>query len=79
MSNYACESNFVDQSGLPLKVTLCLRKYLQFEGLYDVYLSATSLRASREALQSTLVLGGFSWDNLSALSGRFLEALKWQK
>ncbi len=79
VSNYACESDFVDQTGLPLKVTFCLRKYLEFDGLYDVYLTAISVHASREALQSTLVLAGFSWTNLSALSARFLEALKWQK
>jgi S1-C subfamily serine protease len=79
VSNYSCTASFIDHSGLPLKVTFCLRGYGQFPGLYDVYLSATSLKTSREALQSTLVLGGFSWKNLSLLSSRFLESLTWQK
>ena len=79
VSAYSCTSDFVDHSGLPLKVTFCLRTYRQYAGLYDVYLTATSLKESREALQSTLVLAGFNWENLSRLSARFLEALTWAR
>jgi hypothetical protein len=79
VTNYSCQSKFVDQAGLPLKVTFCIRRYRLFDGLYDAYLQATSLVESREALQSTLGLGGFSWRNVSLLSTRFLEGLSWKE
>jgi hypothetical protein len=75
VTNYRCRSDFVDQQGLPLKVTWCVRRYLKLEGLYDAYLEATSLSEPREALQSGLLLAGFSWKNLERLSTRFLESI----
>lgn len=75
-SNYQCQVDFVDQQGLTLKVTFCARRYLRFDGLYDGYLEATSLVAPDKALQSSLLLAGFDWDNLTALSSRFISAIR---
>lgn len=75
VSNYKCRSDFVEQTGLPLKITFCTRKYLRFNGLYDGYLEATSLKQPQKALQSTLLLAGFDWDNLTRLSERFISSL----
>jgi len=75
VSNYRCRSDFVEHQKLPSKVTFCVRRYLKFEGLYDAYLESTSLLKSREALQSTLLLAGFSWENLVHLSERFIESI----
>jgi len=75
VSNYRCRSDFVDQHGLSLKATLCVRRYLKLEGLYDAYLEVSSLAAPREALQSALLLAGFSWRNLERLSTRYLESI----
>ena len=77
VSNFQCQSGFVDQAGLPMKVTYCVRSYRKHQGLFDAYLSTTSLVDNRQALQSTLVLAGFSWDNLQRFSARFLEAFSW--
>jgi hypothetical protein len=79
VTNYQCTSDFVDQGGLPLKLTFCVRGYLKLDGLFDAFLSITSLVHDREALQSTLVLAGFSWDNLTLFTARFLDAYSWQK
>jgi hypothetical protein len=78
VTNYACRSGFVEQSELPLKVTWCVRSYRELDGLYDAFLTATSLVENRTALQSSLVLGGFSWENLERLAERFLGAFQWQ-
>jgi len=78
VSNYKCQDGFVDQATLPLKVTYCVRSYRKLAGLYDGFLSTTSLVDNREALQSTLVLAGFSWDNLNLFFTRFLDAYSWQ-
>ena len=77
VSNFQCQSGFVDQEGLPMKVTYCVRHYRKHDGLFDAYLSATSLVGDQQALQSTLVLAGFNWYNLQRFSARFLEAFSW--
>lgn len=77
VSNYHCQSGFIDNGGLPMKVTYCVRAFRKLDNLYDVFVSATSLVKGREALQSTLVLGGFSWDNLERFVSEFLGAFQW--
>lgn len=79
VTNYHCSTEFVDGSGLEFRATFCVRGYHRFAGLYDAYLAVTSLAGDQEALQSTLVLAGFEWDNLSRLSARFIESLGWGK
>jgi hypothetical protein len=79
VSNYQCRSDFINQSGLSLKATFCVRRYRKLDGLYDAYLNITSLVEPREALQSTLLLAGFSWENLTRLSARFIESLAWEE
>jgi hypothetical protein len=78
VSNYECQDGFVEQAALPLKVTYCVRKYMKLAGLYDGFLNITSLVDDEEALQSTLILAGFSWENLNRFTQRFLESIGWQ-
>lgn len=77
VSNYRCQTDFVEQAGTNFQVTFCARRYLLFDGLYDSYLALTSLVDDHEALQSTLVLAGFSWPNITRLSARFIESISW--
>lgn len=79
VSNYACQSGFVDENQLPMKVTYCVRSYLRLNGLYDGFLSLTSLVEDQQALQSTLVLAGFSWENMERFVGQFLGAFSWEE
>ena len=78
VSNYECQDGFVDQARLSLQVTYCVRSYRKLAGLYDGFMSTTSLVDNREALQSTLVLAGFNWENLNLFFKRFLDAYSWQ-
>ncbi|MGH8034522.1 MAG: S1 family peptidase, partial [Lysobacterales bacterium] len=75
VSNYRCQSDFIEQAGLNFKATFCVRRYRLIDGLYDSYLALTSLVDDDEALQSTLVLAGFSWTNITSLSTRFIESI----
>lgn len=77
VSNYRCRSDFVDRAEARFQVTFCVRRYLLIEGLYDSYLALTSLVDEHEALQSTLVLAGFDWSNITQLSARFMESISW--
>jgi hypothetical protein len=78
VTNFRCQSGFVESPGLPLKVTYCVRAYRKLEGLYDAYLSATSLVADTQALQTRLALSGFSWESLERFTNAYLEGLQWQ-
>lgn len=75
VTNYECHSDFVDQSGMTFKAIFCVRRYRKLGGVYDSYLSLTSLVDQQEALQSTLVLAGFSWYNIETLSARFIQSI----
>jgi hypothetical protein len=79
VTNYECQTGFVEQGTLPMQVTYCVRRYRKLRGIYDVFLSATSLVDNRDALQSTLVLAGFDWDNLERFARDFLGAFSWQR
>lgn len=77
VSNFRCQSGFVDGEGLPMKVTYCVRAYRKLDGLYDAYLSTTSMVEDHQALQSTLTLAGFSWENLDRFTRAFLQGFRW--
>lgn len=78
VTNYHCRSGFVEPPGIPMRVTFCVRGYRKYAGLFDAYVTLTSLVEDHEALQSSLVLAGFDWSNVSGLAERFLGALGWE-
>ncbi len=78
VTRYHCQSGFVSHSALNFKSTFCVRTYRNVTGIYDAYLHLTSLVDDHEALQSTLVLAGFSWENLLQLSQGFVNTISWQ-
>jgi hypothetical protein len=77
VSRYFCQSGFVQHASLDFKTTFCVRTYRKLEGIYDGYLYLTSLADNHEALQSTLVLAGFSWENLLRLNEGFIRSIEW--
>ena len=79
VTRYQCQSGFVELSGLDFKSTFCVRAYQKLNGIYDAYLYLTSLVDDQEALQSTLVLAGFSWENLQRLAEAFSNRMAWQE
>jgi serine protease Do len=86
VTRYHCQSGFVaglapraaTGAKLDFKSTLCVRSYRNVAGIYDAYLHLTSLVDDHEALQSTLVLAGFSWENLVRLSQGFVNTITWR-
>ena len=78
MSNFRCDSDFVAHDGQTSKVTFCLRRYRQFEGLYDLYQQSLALRGDRELLVSTLALTGVSAENARAFARKFQESITWK-
>ncbi|MBU8894563.1 serine protease [Corallococcus sp. H22C18031201] len=79
VTNFRCQSEFVDVGGLPVRASMCLRAYRRFPGLYDLVLRAATLNASTSGVDSSLTLAGFSADNARKLARRYLEGLSWTK
>jgi serine protease Do len=75
-----CNEDFVDPGdghGQPLlRVVWCARAYREFEGLYDVMVTAVTQDRDREALVSRLLMRGTSYANAQALARRFLESMQ---
>jgi serine protease Do len=78
VTNYRCQDNTIGHPGMPMELTYCVRRYLKLDGLYDVYVSLTSLTSQTEALQSTLIMAGFSWESLDLFLTRFLGVYAWK-
>jgi len=75
-----CQEDFVTTgegaARPPLRVVWCARAYREFEGLYDVSVTAVTQDRDREALVSRLVMRGASYANAQALGRRFLDAIE---
>jgi serine protease Do len=78
VSRFHCQTGFVQHDSLDFQSTFCVRTYRNLDGIYDGYLYLTSLVDNHEALQSTLVLAGFSWENLLRLSEGFVSSIEWR-
>jgi hypothetical protein len=57
-------------------VVWCAQAYREFEGLYDVSLTAVTEDSGAEALVSRLTLQAVGFDAAVALSRRFIEAVR---
>ncbi len=77
-TNYECRSDFVTHGDVDGKVVFCLRGYKKYEGLYDVFLTATTLLKNDEALHTTLSLAGVSKENSQRFAQTYLEAIQWK-
>jgi len=77
MTEFRCNTNFVESNSILFKTALCLRTYKKLIGLYDVVLHAITLNSDDNSLQTTLSLSGVSYDNAILFAHSYLEAFKW--
>ena len=75
-----CHEDFVAAAAAPnhppLRVVWCAHAYRQFEGLYDVSLTAVTEDHGTEALVSRLGLQAVGYADAVTLSKRFLQAVQ---
>lgn len=71
-----CQGDYVQGALHLYRVSVCVRAYRKFEGLYDLTLNAVQMDDARERLSSSLNLRGFSFQNAQRLSTQFLELLQ---
>ena len=73
-----CHEDFVAAGGPSrplLRVVWCARAYRDFEGLYDVSVTAVTQDRDRAALVSRLAMRGASYENAQAFARRFLDGI----
>ena len=77
MTGFTCRDDFFDSAGLKSKLYLCVRRYREFNDLYDIVQRQVVLNRSDQALQSTLILTGVARERGLAFARRFAESLRW--
>ena len=76
VTNFACNSDYIDLAGRPWKASFCLRRYKKYPAIHDMYLFLAMLGKSREGLAVSLSAQGVSKEEALTLSRRFMEHIK---
>ena len=71
-----CHGDYVQGALHVYRVSVCVRGYRKYAGLYDLTLSAVQMDDAQERLSSALSLRGFSFENAQRLSTQFLGLLQ---
>lgn len=78
-SAFRCRTRFVKSGAMTFKTAFCARRYLDYQGLYDVVFKVALLGKKAAGFESALVLSGFEFDNARLLARRHLEAIAWNE
>jgi serine protease Do len=74
-----CHEDFVERTGTAMRVSICTKAHREFDGLFDMKITATTVDRSTEGLSSSLDVRGVSFENGNRLLRAFLEATEWTK
>ena len=77
-TDFQCKTDFVEHNSLNFKTAFCVRRYKEFESLYDSILNAATVNESNRGLVTTLVLTGVSFENAAAFARTYLESFAWK-
>jgi len=77
VADYACKESLATLDGFDARLTLCVRQYRLFSGLYDIAVSLVSIHEPQLALVSHLDLRGVGFDPGMVFVRRYLEAMRW--
>ncbi len=79
VTKFSCQTDFIKHADLTMRTVLCMRSYKKLPGLYDAILKVATLGDDKRGVQSTVELGGVSYDNALFFSRKFLEGISWKK
>ncbi|MFA9421110.1 MAG: S1C family serine protease [Gammaproteobacteria bacterium] len=77
VSNFNCDTWFVDVSGEEFKANLCRREYVEYEGLSDVLFTAAMTGHSNQGFFITFIMTGTDFESSLPLVQKFLENIAW--
>ncbi len=79
VTKFSCQTDFVKHADLTMRTVLCIRSYKKLPGLYDAVLKVATLDKESRGVQSTVELGGVSYENALLFSRKYLEGISWKK
>jgi len=79
VTSFRCDTRNVSLQGGKARAALCARQYLKLPGLYDATLRAAAIGSRNTGVITTLALSGVSFENIEALTRRYLEAMQWRR
>jgi S1-C subfamily serine protease len=79
VQGWACRRNVVNLNRLQGTVTLCARRYREYDGLYDLTLVVTSRNEPLRGFVSTATLRGVDFAAGLDFTRRYLEAMRWTR
>lgn len=80
VSNFRCNNDFIKVSNTKesnMKVSICVRNYLNFPRLNDIFFVASSYQKGHKVLISHFTLLGVNKGQAKDFSLRFMESVKW--
>ncbi len=76
---FRCQTRNVQTPSGKLKAVLCARQYVKLPGLYDAMFRGATLGARNVGLTTTLSLSGVSFENIEAITRRYIERIQWRR
>ncbi len=77
VSNFNCDTWFLDVSGEEFKANLCRREYVEYDGLSDVLFTAALTGYGNKGFFITFIMTGTDFDATVPLIKKFLEKVLW--
>ncbi len=77
MSNFHCNTWFVDVSQQTFKTSLCRREYIEYEGLSDILFTAALTGHDNKGFFIRLTMTGIDYDASLPLIQKFMESIEW--
>lgn len=78
VSNFNCQTWFVEVSGQKLKTNLCRREYVEYQGMSDVLFTAALTGHRNKGFFMTLIMTGVDYASTLPLVQKFLEHTEWK-
>ena len=78
VSNFNCETWFIEVSGQEMKANLCRREYVEYEGMSDVLFTAALTGHKNRGFFITLIMTGVEYAATLPLIQKFLEHTEWR-
>lgn len=76
VTNFDCNSHFVDLAGFRWKSNFCIRQYKKYPAIFDMHLYMAMVGDGKKGFIVTLAAQGVSKQNALALASRFMREIK---
>jgi S1-C subfamily serine protease len=76
--NFYCKDGYIRSGKLTLNTSLCTRALRKLPGLFDAGLQVVTVAGPGKGLVSQLKIQGASYENVLALSRKFVEQIAWK-